>query len=175
MKKGQVWIETVLYTLIGLALIGIALGFIMPKINETRDRVLVEQAASSLSVLDEKINEVVQKGIGNVRENEFMMKKGELYFNSSTDEILFVIRDLGRPYSQPGVEIPQGRITIKTVTEQKGNSVYIKADYRANITFSGKEELVKFSAAQIPYKFYIENKGNVNTNIWIDIDEGSNR
>ncbi len=175
MKKGQVWIETVLYTLIGLALIGIALGFIMPKINETRDRVLVEQAVSSLGVLDDKINEVIQRGMGNVRENEISMKRGELYFNSSADEIIFVIRGLGKPYSQPGVEISQGRIKLKTVTEAKTNTVYLKTKYSANITFAGREELIKFNAAPVPYRFFAENKGNVNTNTWIDISEASNR
>ena len=57
-KSGQVWIETVLYTLIGLVLIGLALGFIMPKINEARDKALVEQAINSLAELDSKITEV---------------------------------------------------------------------------------------------------------------------
>ena len=37
--KGQVWVETVLYTLIGLALIGVVLAIITPKINETRDKI----------------------------------------------------------------------------------------------------------------------------------------
>jgi uncharacterized membrane-anchored protein YitT (DUF2179 family) len=36
-RIGQIWIETVLYTLIGLALIGMVLAFIMPKINETKE------------------------------------------------------------------------------------------------------------------------------------------
>jgi len=78
-KTAQVWIETVLYTLIGLALIGLALGFIIPKVNEARDKSLVEQSISSLSTLDEKINEVIQRGPGNRRTADFSMKKGELY------------------------------------------------------------------------------------------------
>ena len=52
-NKGQIWIETVLYTLIGLVLIGVTLAIVMPKINAARDRILVEQTASSMGVIDE--------------------------------------------------------------------------------------------------------------------------
>src|SRR3989344_2972156 len=86
-RKGQVWIETVLYTLIGLALMGAALGFIMPKINEARDRALVEQAINLLSDFDARINEVIQTGPGNTRIRELLMKKGEIYINASSDNI----------------------------------------------------------------------------------------
>ena len=86
-KSGQVWIEKVLYTLIGLVLIGLALGFIMPKINEARDKALVEQAINSLAELDSKITEVIETGTGNVRQLEFFMKKGELYINATNNEI----------------------------------------------------------------------------------------
>ena len=41
-KIGQVWIETVLYTIVGLAIIGIVLGFAMPKINQAKDNALIE-------------------------------------------------------------------------------------------------------------------------------------
>ena len=43
-KKGQIWVETVLYTLIGLALIGITLAIMMPKITQSREKVVVEQS-----------------------------------------------------------------------------------------------------------------------------------
>ena len=55
-KKGQVWIETVLYTLIGISLIGLVLAFVTPKINEAKDRAVVEQTINSLSTFDEKMN-----------------------------------------------------------------------------------------------------------------------
>ena len=57
--KGQVWIETVVYILIGLALIAIVLAFVMPRINEEKNKAIVEQTIKALSVLDDKINEVV--------------------------------------------------------------------------------------------------------------------
>jgi type II secretory pathway pseudopilin PulG len=179
-KRGQVWIETVLYTLIGLTLLGLALGFIMPKINESRDKVLVEQAINSLSSFDEKISEAVQRGSGNIRQAEFSMKKGELYIDGVNDRIRFVIDGLTKPYSQPGVEIAVGRVRVVSSLGQKTSSVNLTVQYVANLTYDGKDELPpkKFTAAALPYKFFIENKGVTGAEpkkTWVDINEISNR
>ena len=55
-KKGQIWIETVLYTLIGLSLIGLVLAFVTPKINEARDNLVIEQTKDVMKIFDDKIN-----------------------------------------------------------------------------------------------------------------------
>jgi type II secretory pathway pseudopilin PulG len=175
-KRGQVWIETVLYTLIGLALIGLALGFIMPKINQARDSALVDQAVNSMNAFDEKINEAIERGPGNRRETEFLIKKGELYINSSGEEVMLVITGLSKPVSQPDVDIQRGRIRQRDVVEQKTNSVYLRMNYRANITYANTEvNVTKFTAAALPYKFFIENKGYYNNMTVVNIEEISNR
>jgi len=38
MKRAQVWVETVIYTLIGLSIMGVVLAVAIPKINETKDK-----------------------------------------------------------------------------------------------------------------------------------------
>lgn len=174
-KKGQVWIETVLYTLIGLALIGIALGFIMPKINEARDKALVEQAISSLNEVDSKVNEVIEKGTGNIRQTEFLMKRGELFINAQSNEIEFLLSGLSAPYSEPGVEINSGRIKILSEMGQKTSTVRLTVSYSANLTYAGADNDKKFSPASTAYKLSIENKGALNDQIWVDIEEISNR
>jgi hypothetical protein len=176
-RKGQVWIETVLYTLIGLALIGVALGFIMPKINEARDKALVEQAIGSLNEVDSKVNEVIERGTGNIRQTEFLMKKGEFYVNSKTDEIVFVLTGLSAPYSEPepGVEVTSGRVKITSEVGQKTSIVTLKVSYNVNITYNLREEDKKFNAAATAYKLSIENKGPLNGKIWVNIEEISNR
>ena len=169
-KSGQVWIETVLYTLIGLTLIGLALGFIMPKINEARDRATVEQAINSLSEFDAKVNEVIETGKGNVRQIEFYMKKGELYIDSSGNEIRMTLSELSKPYSEPGVNISLGRINVRSEVNQKMNTVYLMASYHLyNITYNKKDEERerKFVSASTPYEFFIKNEGGD----WIDISE----
>ena len=57
--RGQIWVETVIYTLIGLALMGLVLAFVMPKINESKDRIILQQTITSLNDIDEKINSVL--------------------------------------------------------------------------------------------------------------------
>lgn len=171
-KKGQVWIETVLYTLIGLTLMGLALGFIMPKINAARDKALVEQAITSLSEFDSKITETIQRGPGNIRNLEMSMRRGELYIDGQNDSIYMTIEELSTPYSQPGVEISSGR--VKILSSQ--NSVKISVPYAANLTYNEADGVKKFTAASTAYKFVIENKGYAGpAGIWINIEEISNR
>src|SRR3989338_954044 len=159
-KSGQVWIETVLYTLIGLVLIGLALGFIMKKINEARDKALVEQAINSLAELDSKITEVIETGTGNVRQLEFFMKKGELYINATNNEIEIVLTGLSKLYSEPGLEINSGRIKIKSESGQKKSTTYLRVAYETNITYNSRDIDKKFSSAPTAYQMAIENLGN---------------
>ena len=56
-KLGQIWVETVIYTLIGIAIIGIVLAIAQPKIEAKKDEVIIEQAIESLGNIDEKIGE----------------------------------------------------------------------------------------------------------------------
>ncbi len=164
-KKGQLWIETVIYVLIGLILIGLALTFILPKINEERDKGIVEQTIVSLGVLDEKINEVIDRGKDNKRVVEFSMQRGNLYFIPESDQIVFVIDGLSKPYSEPGVAIPVGRIIVKTTEGKKTSSINLTLEYSglgANFTFNSLENMQKFTPSTLPYKFSIENKGEIN-------------
>ncbi len=155
-KDGQVWIETVLYTLIGLALIGLILAFVIPKVNQEKDRIVVSQSIEALTVLSDKINNVLEGGSGNIRNADFSLKRGDLIFNSSSDEIMIVIDDLVKPYSQEGVEIKSGNVKILTETQ---NKVSVRLDFtRINITYAEGEDKV-FSEAAIPYKFSISNLG----------------
>ena len=79
MKKiGQIWIETVLYTLIAIVLIGTVLAFVTPKIKQAQDRAAIEQSIAVLDLFDEKIEAVLQLQ-GNSRNIDITVKRGELY------------------------------------------------------------------------------------------------
>jgi type II secretory pathway pseudopilin PulG len=164
-KKGQVWIETVLYILIGLSLIGLILAFVTPRITQEKERALVEQTIESLNVVDSKINEVLEAGIDNVRVVEFSIGRGELYFKPEDNQIEFIIKELSKPYSEPGVELNFGRIKEISMEEGKKSLVKLTLDYSnlANLTFEGKDEEKKFNPAATPYRFSIRNKGNENS------------
>lgn len=161
--RGQVWIETVIYTLIGLVLIGLVLAVAMPKINEWRDRVVVDQSIAALTVFDDKFTYVATKGVGNVREvPQFYLKKGTLTFDSLNDTITLEISDLSKPYSEPGATIHNGRIQILSKVQKKGSSIYLTLNYSgvANLTFANQEASRTFTPASRPYKFLLFNLGD---------------
>jgi type II secretory pathway pseudopilin PulG len=173
-KRGQVWIETVLYTLIGLALIGITLAVITPKINESQDRIVVEQSIASLNVFESTIKELLSVPEGNRREiPEFAIRRGDLFIDAGSDKIYFMIDDLKNPYSEPGVVISAGNVDILSEEGQKLSSVTLTLDYegRANLKFAGTDSLKKFNPASVPYRFYLENKRDGTNEIIIDIVE----
>jgi type II secretory pathway pseudopilin PulG len=163
MRKGQVWIETVLYTLIGLALIGVVLAIASPRINESKDRLVVEQSIEALNTFDQKIFSALDGSAGNIRKvDSFRMKRGSLTIDQGSESIYFVLEDLGKPYSEPGVEVKDGRITI--LTEELPNSYKVKltVEYEsADIIFEG-EPVKVYSAATTAYSFEVTNLGDSN-------------
>jgi len=163
-RKAQVWIETVLYTIIGLAIIGTVLAFVMPKINQSRDNVMIEQGISAMKELDAKIRDVAKQQ-GNIGRIEFSMKKGYLYINSSNDNIIFVLNEITSIYSEPNVSINDGNVKILTEKGQKENTVYLAISYPYNLTFMDTDNDKKLTAASLAYQIYIENKGNNQINI----------
>lgn len=159
--RGQVWIETVLYTLIGLALIALVLIFVTPQINETKDRVLVEQSIDSLQLFDEKIQEVIDQGEGNRRSiPAYSMRRGELVIDGVQNEIRFDLMDLKTTYSEPDIAIPYGRVSLTSKKDSGKDSVSMVIEYPddVDLKYNGQDEVKKFSASSVPYIFSIENK-----------------
>lgn len=174
-KTGQIWIETVLYTVITLVLIGIVLSLVNPRINEAKDRLAVDQSIQSLSAIDEKINVVSDNGQGNVRIVEFTMKRGSLIINSTSNAIQFIVSDLSKPYSEAGVEVPHGRIKILSEVEGKSSRTILTIEYPLNITFDGVDSDKTLNAAPTPYRLAIHNLGISNEKTVVDITEGSGK
>ncbi|MEK6890267.1 MAG: hypothetical protein AABW82_03435 [Nanoarchaeota archaeon] len=174
-KKGQIWIETVLYTLIGLALIGMILAFTLPKITKTQEKILIEQTISSLKTLDQTISSVVSSGPDNIRSYELSFKEGELFIDGRNDKIYFQIDDLKDYYSQPDVSIEDGRVKILSFGKEGASSVKLELNYTnyANITYNGADVEQKITKSAVSYKFFLSNLGSQNGNpIKIDIKLG---
>ncbi len=160
--RGQVWVETVLYTLIGLGLIGVTLAIAMPKITEARERAVVEQSISAMNILNDKVREVLDRGEGNSRiVSEFMVQRGKLVVDGNNEQIIFVIDNMKSVYSEPGTAIYSGPIKILTEEGQGKNKVSLTLDYSGSVdlTYSDRQEVEEFSQASIPYSFKIENRG----------------
>lgn len=173
-RNGQVWVETVIYTLIGLSLIGIVLALVTPQIKDYRDRALIEQSLDSLNSFDNKISEVVDAP-GNRRNVIFEIKKGNFYLDTLQDKIKFVLDESESKYSEVGVPVQIGRASITTIESGDKYEVSIEIEYPYNLTFEGRDiaDEIKFSSAPIPYQFYIENHGNYNGPLELNIIENS--
>lgn len=165
-QRGQVWIETVIYTVIGLALIGTVLAFVSPKISETRDKIAIEQSIEAMQTLDAKVQEVIGEGSGSKRViGAFNLKRGELIINPSGDgstperfdKITLKISNLKYLYSESGEKLNFGRIELISTKGAKTNEVELVLKYEA-IKY-GNDDIIKLiTAASTPYKISIENK-----------------
>lgn len=171
-QRGQVWVETVIYTLIGIALIGLVLAILTPKIKEFRDRSVIEQTIESLNVLDSKIFDVLDAP-GNKRKVAFGLERGVIFIDSLNNTIRYVLDESNVRYSEPGVSLDIGRINVTTRQVGDGYSISLYLVYSYNITLEGKDESGQFTPVSVPYDFFIENKGIVNNKVWIDISEGN--
>lgn len=166
-KRGQIWIETVIYTLIALVLIGLALAFITPKIGEIQDRVIIEQTIELMNNLDNIISSISVVA-GNKRIVNIGIKKGVLKIDGENDRIIFEIKTTYE-YSQPGEDINIGDIIARTEKSGSLNIITLTSNYdQYDLTYNGKNELKEISHSATPYKLSIENKG-VNEKILIDM------
>jgi hypothetical protein len=156
-KRGQVWIETVIYTLIGLAVIGILLAVSKPKIEQMKDRIVIEQTIKSLNEVSTRIYDV-QIATGNKRILDLKISRGLFYINSSEDKIGWILES-NYKYSQLGREVNLGNMIIKT-KEGSPYIVEISMDYSpVNLTYDGKEVYSSFEGSPSAYKMSIENLG----------------
>ncbi len=171
-RKGQIWVETVIYTLIGIALIGLVLAILTPKIKEFRDRSVIEQTIESLNVFDSKVIEVLDAP-GNKRKVTLGLERGTIFIDSLNNTIRYVLEESNVRYSEPGISLDIGRLNVSTNELTEGYTITLYLSYVYNITFNGEDKSQQFTPVSIPYDFFIENKGIVNNKIWIAITEGN--
>lgn len=158
MKHGQVWIETVVYTLIGLSLIALVLALVTPKINEYKDRAIIEQSIGALNTIDATIQDVLTSP-GNRRIVEYQMKRGTLAFDRENRSISYTLQESEVLYSEPGIETAIGRIRVLTTEGANSNTVRLSLYYPFNLTFDGTGSVMTYEAAATPYQFAIEHAG----------------
>lgn len=169
-RKGQVWIETVTYTLIAFVLIGLVLGFAKPKIEEIQDQSIIEQSIKIMKELDYIVSEISEKGTGNKRKVELTIKKGELEFIPINNTIIFTINGKFM-YSQPDQKYKEGGLSILTKEVGKEFHVTIEKKFEdINMTYNEKLENKKILKASTPYTLYVTNKGGVDQVIDFQID-----
>jgi type II secretory pathway pseudopilin PulG len=161
-NKGQVWIETVLYTLVGLAIIGILLALIKPSIEEKKDSLNLQQAIDILNGIDNSISDIIYYGTGNSRQPEVSLRKGTLVINGASDADSIVFSMESRyMFSQLGSEVKIGKISALTTEKSKKlYNVELRIDYNKNFTIDGMDSERVLQPSSTPYTLTIINKGN---------------
>lgn len=171
-KSAQVWVETAVYTLIGLTIIAIILATAIPQIDKIKDRAVVEQTITAMDSLNKKISETEQNA-GNVRSIDFRVSKGRIEIDGENDEIRYVIEDSNLKLSEEDTQIKQGNILL--VTEKTGAKYKIRLTIKydnINITYDGEDNKKTLNAGTSPYKIIIENKdaGSLGQKVQIDFN-----
>lgn len=157
-SRGQVWIETVIYTLIAFVMIGLVLSFARPKIQEAQDQAVIQQSIEMMKTIDSTILTI--GATGNQRILEIAIKKGNLNVDSVNNKLIFEIESQAL-YSEPNKDIIDGSVIIRTEERSGFNLVTLTADYSEtyNIKFNGADELKRISQSSNAYKLIISNKG----------------
>lgn len=158
--KGQIWVETVIYTLIAFAMIGLALAFIKPKIDDLQDKAIIEQSISILEEMNSVINEIGLKDAGNQRLLKIGLSEGELTINASNNELDFELTG-GYAYSEPGKNIGVGNVDV--LTEQIGElyTVHLSINYSSyDILYENGDVSGILSSSPTPYSVLISKQTN---------------
>lgn len=157
-KCGQIWIETVIYTLIGLAIIGLVLTIAKPEIDAKKDEIAIEQAIEALTNIDNKIRVVFGSSVGNRRAVELMITDGEFMIDMGADKLSWTV-DSSFLYSEEDVVVPVGKIDV-TTSRNDPWEVKLETHYGVDLQFeSGNDGVKSFLPSPTPYKLTIENSG----------------
>lgn len=159
--RGQVWIETVLYTLVGLALIGTILGLAKPKIDSYKDKAVIEQTLESLNLIDEKITSVM-RAPDNVRIIDLKISKGEFSVLTKEDVISWKI-DSKYQYSESGQEVKFGN--VKILTEGLGPwTVTMRMNYTGMVNLTDRDKTdnndLRLESSPTPYSLSVYSYGS---------------
>ena len=171
-KRGQVWIETVIYTLIAFILIAAVLAFVRPKIQEMQDQAVIKQSISLIKDVDSLMTSVSNGAAGNKRLIELNINQGALKLDGVNDRLIFELFTT-TTYSEPGVNVTDGNVIIRTDKLGQENKVTLERDYNSskyNITINGNDEVKSLAKGATAYKLFISNLGGENkTNINLEI------
>lgn len=171
-KLGQVWVETVIYTLIALILIGTVLAFAKPKIEQLQDKALIEQSLEIMDTINNNVQNVVQGGPGNKRVIDIGLKKGSITVDGPNNQVYFKLEGTKHVYSEPGKDVLVGDVNVTTVQKAGKYDVILTNNYpdyeiMYNADALGSKTITK---APNPYKIIILNNGTDPTNGMLQIN-----
>lgn len=171
MKKGQIWVETVVYTLIILVIIGILLSILQPVINKKKDQMLLQQSLRMMNEINNAVEDARYYGGGNSIPVDIELKKGQLKVIPLKDEISFTVRS-EYVYSEINKTISKGKINITTLQKLNEYEISFVTSFagKINVTYNGKEDEKVINPAPSPFKMYITNLGRNTSTELVKID-----
>ncbi len=173
-KKGDVWISAVLYFGLGILVISILLAAGLPVINKLRDKNVVLQTKEVMHTLDQNVREVIREGPGSQRVLTINIKKGSFVIDELEDKILWQYNDSRILISEPGIDVVEGKLIIKTLnaaTKGKYN-IEIATQYRGIADINQAEGRVSTLVGL--NDLVIRNEGIVNNLVVVSIAEVNN-
>ena len=169
-KRSQIWVETAIYTLIGLTIIAIVFSVATPQIQRIKDRGVITQTGESLLLLNSEIIEAADVN-GNVRIVQFQITKGFLDIDAISNSITYTLENSNVKFSEPGESVIGGDLTYLTEEYGKRFNILLTLNYdEYEILFNGNDEQKILNAGGVPYKIRIENLGvdDINDKIRLD-------
>lgn len=160
-NQGQVWIETAIYTLIGLTIIVILITSATPQIEKIKDKGIISQTTEALNLLNNEIFEVEQAG-GAGRVVYFTVAKGKLEINAIDNVIQYSLEDTRLELTEENETLKEGNIYILTKKRGSRFDIFLTLNYtdRINMTFDNKKDSKVLHAGTTPYKIQVENMGD---------------
>jgi hypothetical protein len=155
-KRGQVWVETVTYTLIGLTIIGLLIAGINPKIKELEDKNTIKQVKNSLEELNTQIEDI-KFSPGNQRKFIANVERGKFIIDPENDQIIWQLTS-DYKYSEPNIGISEGNLKITTKTGTPWN-IEIKLPLNIDLKYEEQEIEKEFREASATYSFIVKNNG----------------
>lgn len=161
--RGQVWVETVVYTLIALTIMGGVLMVVKPKLEELQDKSILEKSIEMMEGINSKVQEVVQGGPGNKRDPQINLRAGEIIIDGVNEKVIFK-GDSRIEFSETGKDVEYGFLIVRTEGNSREKTVTLTlnySDYDIRYDNANVEEIFKKSGT--PYIMTIENKGRDTT------------
>lgn len=159
--KSQIWVETAIYTLIGLTIIAIVLSIATPQIEKMKERTIIKQTFTALNELNNEIQNIEQNA-GNVKIVFFKIAQGKLDIDSKQNKIIYTLENTNLEFSEEGERIKEGDIVFQTEKYGQRFNIILELDFSdtLNITFNNKNEIRTLYGATSPYEIRIENVGD---------------
>lgn len=156
-RKAQLWVSTVVYTLISLALISMLLIAAKPKIEQAKDSFTIQSSLNTLQNIDKVIKEC-NLAPGTSRELFVRISKGSMTIDSENNQIIYEMMS-SYGYSEPGINITIGNINALTTNSSGGFKVKLWLNYTNIVNITSTEGKQILTQTGTPYKVYIKNLG----------------